>query len=62
MLEIHLSAGELLIASEIAFNDTLSNAPSMSRKVPKIYSFLPILRLIVCAILCKAVSVEVLLF
>ena len=56
MLEIHLSAGELLIASEIAFNDTLS------RKVSKISSFLPILRLIVCAILCKAVSVEVPLF
>ena len=32
-----LSTGELLIASEIALNETLSNAPSMSRKVPKTY-------------------------
>ena len=60
MLIIHpavdLSTGELLIASEIALNETLSNAPSMSRKVPKTYPFLDIL---VCAILCNAVSVEV---
>ena len=63
MLIIHpavdLSTGELLIASEIALNETLSNAPSMSRKVPKTYPFLAILRSMVCAILCNAVSVEV---
>ena len=57
MLIIHpavdLSTGELLIASEIALNETLSNAPSMSRKVPKTYPFLAILRSMVCAILCK---------
>ena len=61
MLIIHpavdLSTGELLIASEIALNDTLSNAPSMSRKVPKTYPFLAILCSMVCAILCHAVSV-----
>ena len=60
MLIIHpavdLSTGELLIASEIALNETLSNAPSMSRKVPKTYPFLAILRSMVCAILCNAVS------
>ena len=54
-----LSTGELLIASEIALNETLSNAPSMSRKVPKTYPFLAIFRSMVCAILCNAVSVEV---
>ena len=63
MLIIHpavdLSTGELLIASEIALNETLSNAPSMSRKVPKTYPFLAILRSMVCAILYNAVSVEV---
>ena len=63
MLIIHpavdLSTGELLIASEIALNETLSNDPSMSRKVPKTYPFLAILRSMVCAILCNAVSVEV---
>ena len=41
MLKIHpsvdLSTCELLIASEIDFNETLSNAPSMSKKVPKSY-------------------------
>ena len=66
MLIIHpavdLYTGELLIASEIALNETLSNAPSMSRKVPKLpktYPLLAILRSMVCAILCNAVSVEV---
>ena len=47
MLTIHpavdLSTGELLIASEIALNEKLSNAPSMARKVPKTYPFLAIL-------------------
>ena len=52
-LAVDLSTGELLIASEIALNETLSNAPSMSRKVPKIYPFLAILRSMVCAILCN---------
>ena len=56
---VDLSTGELLIASEIAVNETLSNAPSMSRKVHKTYPFMAILRLMVCAILCNAVSVEV---
>ena len=63
MLIIHpavdLSTGELLIASEIALNETLSNAPSMSRNLPNTYPFLAILRSMVCAILCNAVSVEV---
>ena len=62
MLTIHpavdLSTDELLIASKIALNETLSNAPSMSSKVPKTYPFLAILRSMVCAILCKAVSVD----
>ena len=48
MLIIHpavdLSTGELLIASEIALNETLSNAPSMSRKVLKTNPFLATLR------------------
>ena len=47
------------IASEIALNETLSNSPSMSRKVPKTYPILAILRSMVCAVLCNAVSVEV---
>ena len=47
---VDLSTGELLIASEIALNATLSNAPSISRKVPKTYPFLAILRSMVCAI------------
>ena len=44
---------------QIALNETLSNAPSMSRNVPNTYPFLAILRSIVGAILCKAVSAEV---
>ena len=37
---VDLSTGELFISSEIALYDTLSNAPSMSSKVPKTYPFL----------------------
>ena len=63
MLIIHpsvdLSTSELLIASEIALNEKLSNAPSMSRKAPKTYPFLAILRSMVCASFCNAVLVDV---
>ena len=47
---VDLFTGELLISSEIALNETLSNAPSMSRKISKTYPFLTILRSIVCAV------------
>ena len=50
MLIIHpavdLSTGELLIASEIALNETLSNAPSMSRKVPNTKYFSVLLQVL----------------
>ena len=66
MLIIHpavdLSTDELLIALEIALDETLSNAYSMSRKVPKTYPFMAILRSMVFAIVYNAVSAEVPLF
>ena len=45
-------------ASEISLNKTLSKAPSMSRKTPRTYPFLVILRSILLATLCRAASVE----
>ena len=53
------SRGDWSIASEMALKDTLSKAPSMSRKVPRTYPFLAILFSILCMTLWSAVSVDV---
>ena len=53
------SRGDWLIASEMALKDTLSKAPSMSRKVPSTYPFLAILFSILCMTLWSAASVDV---
>ena len=53
------SRGYWSIASELALKDTLSKAPSMSRKVPRTYPFLAILFSILCMTLWSAVSVDV---
>ena len=53
------SRGDWSIASEMALKDTLSKAPSMSRKVPRTYPFLAILFSILCMTLWCAVSVDV---
>ena len=53
------SRGDWSIASEMALKDTLSKAPSMSRKVPRTYPFLDIHFSILCMTLWSAVSVDV---
>ena len=53
------SRGDWSIASEVASKDTLSKAPSVSRKVPSTYPFLAILFSILCITLRSAVSVDV---
>ena len=53
------SRGDWSIASEMALKDTLSKAPSTSRKVPCTYSFLAILFSILCITFWSAVSVDV---
>ena len=53
------SRGDWSIASEMALKDTLSKAPSMSRKVPSTYPFLAILFSILCITLWSAASVDV---
>ena len=45
---VNLSTGEMLTASEIALNYTLSNVSSISRNVPKTYRFLAMLCSMVC--------------
>ena len=49
------SRGDWSIASEMALKNTLSKAPSMSRKVPRTYPFLAILFSILCMTLWSAV-------
>ena len=45
-------------ASEMAFKETLSKAPSMVRKMLRMSPFLAILHSILLATLCRAASVE----
>ena len=62
MLIIHCAvAGSTLVARiavATALKETLSNAPSMSKKTPKTKPFLAILRSIMWVSLCRAASVE----